>query len=91
MTLSTLPLHQPARIVAVTAGEGAGGQGPSASGRAYRRRLLELGFLPGVEVTVRGVAPMGDPLDLEIRGCRFSLRRAEAACIQVSPGGGARG
>ena len=73
MTLSTLPHHQPARI------------GSVGGGRAYRRRLLELGFLPGVEVVVRGVAPLGDPLDLEVRGCRFSLRRAEAACVVVEP------
>ncbi len=79
MTLSALPLHQTARI------------GSVGGGRAYRRRLLELGFLPGVEVVVRGVAPLGDPLDLELRGCRFSLRRAEAACITVEPAGAARG
>ncbi len=51
--------------------------------RPFRRRLMELGFLPGVHVQVLGVAPFGDPLDLEIRGCRFSLRTAEAARIAV--------
>jgi Fe2+ transport system protein FeoA len=71
--LSLLPLRQPARIVEV------GG------GRSFRRRLLELGFLPGTEVTLLGVAPMGDPLDLELRGCRYSLRRAEAEAIAVLP------
>lgn len=71
--LATLPLRTPARIVAI------GGE------RAFRRRLLELGFLPGVEVRVHGVAPMGDPLDIELRGCRFSLRRAEAEVIGVAP------
>lgn len=78
VTLSTLPLHQTARIGAV------GG------GRAFRRRLLELGFLPGVDVVVRGVAPLGDPLDVEVRGCRFSLRHTEAACITVVPAPAAR-
>ncbi len=51
---------------------------------AYRRRLLELGFLPGVEVIVLGVAPLGDPLQLEIRGCRFSIRKAEAELISIT-------
>jgi ferrous iron transport protein A len=73
-TLARLPLRAPARIV------GVGGE------RSFRRRLLELGFLPGVEVRVLGVAPMGDPLDIEVRGCRFSLRRAEADVIAVSGG-----
>ncbi len=69
--LDRLPHGQRARIVTV------GGE------RAYRRRLMELGFLPGVEVIVRGAAPLGDPLDIEVRGCRFSLRRAEAEAIDV--------
>ena len=73
--LSSLALRQPARIVDV------GG------GRSFRRRLMELGFLPGAEVTLLGVAPMGDPLDLELRGCRYSLRRAEADAIGVEPRG----
>ena len=72
-TLARLPLRQTAVIRSV------GGA------RAYRRRLLELGFLPGVEVRVLGIAPMGDPLDIEVRGCRFSLRRAEADAIAVEP------
>ena len=75
--LSSLPLRQPARIVEV------GG------GRAFRRRLMELGFLPGAEVSLLGVAPMGDPLDLELRGCRYSLRRAEAEEVRVAPCGAA--
>jgi Fe2+ transport system protein FeoA len=72
-TLARLALRQPAVIRSV------GGA------RAYRRRLLELGFLPGTEVRVLGVAPMGDPLDVEVRGCRFSLRHAEAEAIEVEP------
>lgn len=69
--LSDLPFHQPYVI------HGLGGE------RAFRRRLLELGFVPGVEVKVLGVAPMGDPMDIEVRGCRFSIRRAEAEAIRV--------
>lgn len=73
MSLARLPVRHPARITAV------GGE------RAFRRRLLELGFLPGVEVSLIGVAPMGDPLEIEVRGCRFSLRKAEAEAISVEP------
>lgn len=71
MTLATIPHRHVARIRTV------------AGDRSFRRRLLELGFLPGVEVRVLGVAPLGDPLDIEISGCRFSIRRAEAAAIAV--------
>ena len=72
--LAQVPLRRAARIVVV------GGE------RSFRRRLLELGFLPGVEVQVLGAAPLGDPLDIEVRGCRFSLRRAEAEAIGVDLG-----
>ena len=71
-SLAQIPLKKTVRIRAV-------GGDP-----AFRRRLLELGFLPGVEVTVHGAAPMGDPLQIEIRGCRFSLRKAEAEAIAIS-------
>ncbi len=54
--------------------------------RGFRRRLLELGFLPGTSVRLIGAAPMGDPLDVEVRGCRFSVRRAEAELVVVQTG-----
>lgn len=53
--------------------------------RAYRRRLLELGLIRGTEVRVIKVAPLGDPLEIEVRGARLSLRRAEAAQLMVIP------
>ena len=46
-------------------------------------RLLEMGLTPGVEVAVVGMAPLGDPLELELRGYRLSVRRSEAARVQV--------
>jgi ferrous iron transport protein A len=52
--------------------------------RRFRRRLLELGLVPGTKVRVVNVAPLGDPLEIEIRGCRFSIRRHEAAQVQVA-------
>jgi ferrous iron transport protein A len=44
-------------------------------------RLLEMGLVPGIEVALVGTAPLGDPLELEVRGYRLSLRRAEAARV----------
>lgn len=46
-------------------------------------RLLEMGITPGVEVAVIGTAPLGDPLELELRGYRLSVRRSEAARVRV--------
>ena len=46
-------------------------------------RLLEMGLTPGVEVSVVGAAPLGDPLELELRGYRLSVRKSEAARVEV--------
>lgn len=46
-------------------------------------RLLEMGLTPGIAVRVVGRAPFGDPLELEVRGYRLSIRRAEAARVTV--------
>jgi ferrous iron transport protein A len=46
-------------------------------------RLLEMGLTPGVAVRVLGRAPFGDPLELELRGYRLSIRRAEAVRVIV--------
>jgi ferrous iron transport protein A len=46
-------------------------------------RLLEMGLTPGVEVSMVGAAPLGDPLELELRGYRLSVRRSEAARVQL--------
>lgn len=48
-------------------------------------RLMEMGLVRGTVVTVRRVAPLGDPLELELRGYRLSIRRAEAARFTVEP------
>jgi ferrous iron transport protein A len=52
--------------------------------RAFRRRLLEMGLVPGTTVRVVTVAPLGDPLRIEVRGGQWSIRHAEAAQIQVA-------
>ena len=46
-------------------------------------RLLEMGLTPGTEVSVVGSAPLGDPLELELRGYRLSVRRSEAARVEI--------
>lgn len=51
--------------------------------RGFRRRLLELGLCPGTEVAITNVAPLGDPLEIAVRGGRLSIRRDEAAQIRV--------
>jgi ferrous iron transport protein A len=47
------------------------------------RRLLEMGVTPGVEIRRIGAAPLGDPLEFELRGYRLSLRRAEAQHVEI--------
>ena len=50
---------------------------------AIRRRLMEMGVLPGSKLTLIKWAPLGDPAECQIRGYKLSLRRAEAAFICV--------
>jgi ferrous iron transport protein A len=52
-------------------------------GNAFRRRLLELGLVPGTPVKIVTVAPLGDPMRIAIRDGEWSIRRAEAAQIRV--------
>jgi len=47
-------------------------------------RLLEMGLTPGVNVRVVGTAPLGGPLELELRGYRLSIRRHEAARVAIA-------
>ena len=46
-------------------------------------RLMEMGLTPGTELRMVGVAPLGDPLELEVRGYRLSLRRSEAQRVEI--------
>jgi ferrous iron transport protein A len=47
-------------------------------------RLLEMGLTPGAALTVVGAAPLGDPIELELRGYRLSIRKSEAARVEVA-------
>lgn len=48
-----------------------------------RRRLFDMGVTPGAVVTLRKKAPMGDPIEVTIRGYELSLRKAEAALVNI--------
>ena len=59
-------------VVATITGEG-----------ALRRRMMDMGITKGTEVTIRKVAPLGDPIEVTVRGYELSIRRSEAEQIQV--------
>ena len=54
---------------------------------AMRRRLLDLGLIPGTWVTCRGQAPAGDPAAYAFRGCVVALRARDAAAVALEPEG----
>ena len=72
MQLKDLPVGTRARVT-----------GLAQTGGAYRRKLLALGLLPGTEFTVARVAPLGDPVEVRVRGFAVSLRRDEASVLTV--------
>lgn len=51
---------------------------------ALRQRILDMGVTKNAEITVRKMAPFGDPLEVTVRGFQLSLRKAEAASIEVA-------
>ena len=71
MTLNELSVGESATIRSV------GGEG------ALRLRLLDMGLIPRTKVTLRKVAPMGDPIEIEIRGYELTLRREDARNIEL--------
>ena len=80
MTLDQLPIGQEAIITAV------GGQGE------LRCRFLDMGIIPKARVRMQRVAPMGDPMEIRLRGYELTIRREDAAKITIVPEkeGGAR-
>lgn len=50
---------------------------------AIKRRIMDMGITKGVEIHVRKVAPLGDPMELTVRGYELSLRRADAEMVEV--------
>lgn len=71
MTLDQLPIGKSSRIIQV------GGEG------ALRCRLLDMGLTPRTVVTLQKVAPMGDPLEIRVRGYELTLRAEDAKKIEV--------
>ncbi len=50
---------------------------------AIKRRIMDMGITKGVTITVRKVAPLGDPMELTVRGYELSLRRADANMVEI--------
>ena len=50
---------------------------------AVKRRIMDMGITKGIEIKVRKVAPLGDPMELTVRGYELSLRRADAEMVEV--------
>ncbi|CAM3853041.1 FeoA family protein [Parendozoicomonas haliclonae] len=73
LTLGDLAVGDQARISGYTGGGN------------YRRQLLAMGLTPGIALKVIRRAPMGDPVELEVRGFSLSLRRDEAQCVLIDP------
>jgi len=51
---------------------------------ALRLRIMELGLTPGTAVRVRKIAPLGDPIEILVRGYALSLRKADAALVEIA-------
>lgn len=71
MTLREVPCGQSARVTKLT------GTGP------VKRRIMDMGITKGVDIFVRKVAPLGDPVEVTVRGYELSLRKADAEMIEV--------
>ena len=69
--LSEFTVGESGKIIKVT-GEG-----------KIRRRLFDMGVTPGAELTMRKKAPLGDPIEITQRGYELTLRKVEAACVEV--------
>ena len=51
---------------------------------AVKRRIMDMGITKGVEIAVRKVAPLGDPMELNLRGYELSVRKADAEMIEIA-------
>jgi ferrous iron transport protein A len=72
MQLSEMRVGCKGRIIKVNPGE-----------KVYRQRLMAMGLIPGTEFVVSRIAPLGDPIEIEVRGFALSLRKGEAGILQV--------
>lgn len=72
MTLKEVSVGQTVKVAKLD------GEGP------VKRRIMDMGITKGVEVYVRKVAPLGDPIEVTVRGYELSIRKADAAMIDVN-------
>lgn len=72
-----------AQVQDLKPGDSARVVGFAAGDRDYRQRLLAMGLTPGAAFTVTRVAPLGDPVEVAVRGFKLTLRRGEAAILKV--------
>lgn len=70
-TLREIPVGQTVKVVKLS------GEGP------VKRRIMDMGITKGVEIYVRKVAPLGDPVEITVRGYELSVRKADAEMIEV--------
>ena len=70
-TLREVPVGKTVRVVKLH-GEG-----------AVKRRIMDMGITKGVEIYVRKVAPLGDPIEINLRGYELSLRKADAEMVEI--------
>lgn len=73
MTVKDLKPGQKGKVVSIGANENA----------AFKRRMMDMGITTGVEIQMIKEAPLGDPLDLVVRGYQLSLRKSEAEKIEI--------
>ena len=71
MTLREVAIGQTVKVKRLT------GDGP------VKRRIMDMGITKGVDINVRKVAPLGDPIEVTVRGYELSVRKADAAMIEV--------
>lgn len=71
MTLREVPVHTTVKVVKIN-GEG-----------TFRRRIMDMGITKNSEIYVRKVAPLGDPVEITVRGYELSLRRDDAESVEV--------
>ena len=50
---------------------------------AYKRRIMDMGITKGVELYIRKVAPLGDPVEITVRGYELSVRKKDSQCVEV--------
>jgi ferrous iron transport protein A len=72
VSLSSLKKGQKAKVLSLTVED-----------RSLRRKLLDMGITEGVQIKIKKVAPLGDPVDIELRGYELCIRKADLAMIFV--------